>query len=117
MAILATVAGVSGCTNVGLPGQPSYRATITVLNRTMSDVIVESGEGGNVAFTVPACGEMTRQDFPINFWWLTSPGGNRFHSGGGASGSHSYVIVTSTVAQQDARPDQLPPCEGLLQPE
>jgi hypothetical protein len=99
---------------VGQPGQASYRATITVLNRTTAEVIVWSGEGGQVRFSVPACDEVTREDFPINFWNLTSPGQDSYHSGGGVKEEHSFLIVTSFVTQQDERPDPLPPCEGLL---
>jgi hypothetical protein len=106
---------LSGC-NVGLPGQPGYRGTITVLNRTTAVVTVSSGEGGQIEIVVPACGEMTHEDFPINWWQVTSPGRDTFHSGGGDSGSDTYLIVTSVVDQQDVRPDPLPACEGLLQP-
>ncbi len=113
--ILAAVLIFSGC-NVGLPGQPGYRGTITIINRTTADVTVSSGEGGQLEIIVPACGEATHEDFPINWWQVTSPGRDTFHSGGGDSGSHSYLVVTSVVDQQDVRPDPLPACEGLLQP-
>lgn len=113
--VLALIPALSGC-NVGLPGQPNYRATITVFNRTEAVLIVETGEGGHVKFDVPACGEVTHEDFPINWWQVTSPGRDTFHSGGGQSGPHAFVIVTSFVTQQDVRPDTLPACEGLLQP-
>lgn len=106
---------ISGC-NLGLPGQADYRGTITVINRTTADVTISSGEGGQLAIVVPACDEVTREDFPINWWLVTSPGRDTFHSGGGVSGSNSFVIVTSVVDQQNVRPDPLPACEGLLQP-
>ena len=112
-AVLVVVAVIGGC-DVGLPGQVSYLATVTVLNRTTAEVTVESGT--EFHFTVPACEEATQERFPINWWTVTSPGRDTFHSGGGDSGSHSYLVVTSFVVQTDQRPDPLPVCDGLLQP-
>ena len=94
------------------PGQVDYHATLTVLNRTEADVTVTSQQR---SFTVPACSEATEQDFPINWWDLTSPGQDTFHSGGGESVEHLYLVVTSTVESFPQRPDLLPDCEGLLQ--
>jgi hypothetical protein len=115
LAVLA-VAAVSmfgGC-DLGMPGQVNYQGTLTVLNRTTAELTVTSGP--QIRFTVPACDEITREDFPINWWHVTSPGRDTFQSGGGDYGPHSYLVVTSFVKQQDQRPDPLPACEGLLQP-
>jgi hypothetical protein len=110
---LVMVAAVGAC-DFGMPGQVSYRAALTVINRTTAEIIVESG--GEVRFSVPACDEVTRENFPVNWWTVTSPGRDMFHSGGGISAAHSFLVVTSSVSQQEQRPDPLPPCEGLLQP-
>jgi hypothetical protein len=112
-AVLALVLAVCGC-DVGLPGQVSYLSGLTVLNRTTAEITVESGT--EFLFTVPACAEATQERFPINWWTVTSPGRDTFHSGGGDSGPHSYLVVTTVVAQLDQRPNPLPGCEGLLQP-
>jgi hypothetical protein len=110
---LLVVAAMPMC-EFGQPGQASFKATLTVLNRTTAEVIVVSGN--DYEFSIPACDEVTREDFPINQWRVTSPGRDTFASGGGDYGPHSYLVVTSFVTQQDQRPDPLPPCEGLLQP-
>ena len=115
IAVLAATLLIAGC-NIGLAGQPNYRATVTIINRTTADVTVSSGEGGQLEIVVPACGELTDEDFPVNWYDVTSPGRDTFHSGGGISAAHSFVLVTSVVAQQETRPDPLPACEGLLQP-
>jgi hypothetical protein len=109
---LVVVAAMGSC-ELGQPGQVSYQATLTVLNRTTAEVTVASGQ---TQFSVPACDEVTHENFPVNWWTVTSPGRDTFHSGGGDKASHSYLVVTSVVAQQDQRPDPLPSCEGLLQP-
>jgi hypothetical protein len=101
---------------IGLPGQPNYRATMTVLNRAMAVVTISSGEGGHVEYDVPACGEATFDDFPVNWWELTSPGRDTFLGPGGVSVSHTYLVVTTATSSSDVRPDPLPPCQGLLQP-
>ena len=112
---LAAVLLLVGC-DVGLAGQPNYRAAVTIINRTTADITVSSGEGGQLEMVVPACGELTNEDFPVNWFEVTSPGRDTFHSGGGISAKHSFVLVTSVVAQQETRPDPLPGCAGLLQP-
>jgi len=84
-----------------------------VLNRTQAEVTVTSQAR---SFFVPACGEITVEGFPINWWHLTSPGRDSLHSSGGHPESHSYVVVMGPVRQDAVRPDPLPPCEGLLQP-
>ena len=112
LAVLALISSASCVTTMS--GQVGYRATITVLNRTTEDVVVWSGEGGHVEISVPPCDEATRSDFPINFWWLSAAGGQPFHSGGGVSDSHSYIVVTQSIAQVDVRPVPLTPCEGVL---
>ena len=99
-----------------MPGQPGCRGTMTVLNRTTAPVTISSGEGGQIEMTVAACDGGTRDDFPINFCELTSPGRDTFHSGGGVSVPRSILVVTDVVTFHDVRPDPLPPCEGLLQP-
>ncbi len=104
-----------GC-DFGMPGQASYQATLTVINRTTAELTVSPRYGSQIQFTVPSCDEITREDFPINGWQVTSPGRDTFGSGGGDYGPHAYLVVTSFVTQQDQRPDPLPPCEGLLQP-
>jgi hypothetical protein len=106
---LLVVAALSMCSDGGL----NYQATLTVLNRTTAEVIVVSGN--DYKFSVPACDEVTREKFPVNQWLVTSPGRDTFGSGGGVSASHSYLVVTSFVTQQNQRPDPLPPCVGLLQ--
>lgn len=108
------VAIMAAACDVGLPGQISYKATLTVFNRTTAEVIVESGTEFRII--VPACGEVTEDGFPVNWWTLTSPGRDTFTGGGGTSATHSYLLVTSFPIQQDDRPDPLPKCEGLLQP-
>lgn len=91
-----------------------HRGELTVINRTTAKVIVTSGD---LELEVQACDEATASDFPLNWWQVTSPGTDTFHSGGGAQGAQSYLLVTSGVpSQTDQRPEQLPPCEGLLQP-
>ena len=95
------------------PGQVDFHGTLTVINRTIADVTVTSGPS---VFTVPACGESTEPDFPLNWWELTSPGRDTFHSGGGVDGPTSFLLVTDVVDQSGQRPDPLPACEGLLQP-
>ncbi len=109
--ILAAVPATCGGQFDG-PGQGNYRATITVFNRTEAAVTVQSQAR---AILVPPCTEITAQDVLVNAWSLSSPGRDSFHSGGGHSERHSYLIVTATVSQLEARPDPLPPCEGLLQ--
>lgn len=87
---------------------------LTVINRTIAEVDVTSG---NQEFAVAACGENTAHDFPLNWWSLTSPGRDSFHSGGGFDGPRSYVVVTSSGPDQmDKPPPLLPPCQGVLQP-
>ncbi len=108
----AAIIGVAGCTN-DAPGQVDFRGTLTVINRTIADVTVASAQR---QFIVPACGEATEADFPLNWWTVTSPGRDTFHSGGGDYGPHSFLLVTDVVEQGDARPDPLPDCVGLLQP-
>ena len=115
LAAVAALLLLGGC-NVGLAGQPNFRAAVTIINRTTADITVSSGEGGQLEIVVPACGELTNEDFPVNWYEVTSPGRDTFHSGGGISAQHSFVLVTSVVAQQETRPDPLPACEGLLQP-
>jgi hypothetical protein len=39
-----------------MPGQPGYRATMTILNRTEAAVTISSGEGGPIDVAVPPCG-------------------------------------------------------------
>lgn len=112
IAVLAAVP-VTCSGELDQPGQVNYRGTLTVINRTLAEVTVASGQR---QFSVPACSEATEDGFPLNWWTVTSPGRDTFHSGGGDSGPHSYLLVTSVVLQQDARPDPLPPCQGLLQP-
>lgn len=97
------------------PGAPGYMATMTVFNRTTAEVRVWTGQGGQRSFTVPACGEATAANFPVNFWWLGSEGRNAFHSGGGIDAPQSFVVVTDTPSQTEALPSTLPPCAGLLQ--
>jgi hypothetical protein len=122
MRLLVLMAGllVGGCglggSDGSMPGQPGYRATMTILNRTEAPVTVSSGEGGPIEVAVPPCGEVTQPDFPVNFWQVTSPGRDTFHSGGGVSSALSFAVVTETVTQQERRPNPLPPCKGLLQP-
>jgi hypothetical protein len=112
--LVAAIPTIAGCeVEVGLPGQVGFRGTLTVLNRTTAEVTVE---GEETRFGVPACDEVTRENFPVNWWTVTSSGRDTFHPGGGNSAAHSYVLVTSVVTQQDERPDPLPSCEGLLQP-
>lgn len=106
---------VAGCGSGGGPGSPHYLATLTVYNRTIAEVQVSSGEGGQRAFTVPACGEVTQPNFPVNWWWLGSEGRNTFHSGGGINAAQSFIVVTSTPTQSETRPVTLPACTGLLQ--
>lgn len=114
-AILALLAAVPATCSDKLdqPGQVNFPGTLTVLNRTTAELTVASGQR---QFSVPACSEATEDEFPLNWWTVTSPGRDTFHSGGGDYGPHSYLIVTSVVLQQDERPDPLPPCQGLLQP-
>lgn len=97
------------------PGTPGYMATMTVFNRTVAEVRVWTGEGGQRSFTVPPCGEATAAAFPVNFWWLSSDGRDTFHSGGGIEVPQSFVVVTDTPSQVETRPPSLPPCAGLLQ--
>jgi hypothetical protein len=59
--------------------------------------------------------EATVEDFTINWWSLTSPGRDTFHSGGGDDGPASFLVVTDVVSQVDSRPDPIPACQGLLQ--
>jgi hypothetical protein len=110
---LAAVPNTCGLAPMTGPGQVDYHATLTVLNRTEADVIVTSQQR---SFTVPACSEATEQDFPINWWDLTSPGRDTFHSGGGEHADHLYLVVTSVVEPFPERPASLPNCGGLLQP-
>lgn len=110
LVIIGAVAGY--CESRDQPGQVDYRGVLTVINRTEAQVTVTSAAR---SFTVPACAEKTEEDFPLNWWSLTSRGRDTFHSGGGDEGPHSYLVVTSFVSQQDHRPDPLPPCQGLLQ--
>lgn len=113
--LLFLVLGVAACSESGSPGSPHYLATMTVINRTTAEIDVWSGEGGQRSFNVPACGETTQANFPVNWWWLSSPNRNTFHSGGGVSSSWSYVVVTDVPNQTAARPAVIPPCAGLLQ--
>lgn len=115
LAMSCLVATLTSCTSVGQPGGVGYMATITVINRTTAEIRVWSGQGGQHSFTVPACGEVTRDAFPVNWWWLGADGRNSFHSGGGISSGQSFVLVTNTPAQTSERPTTLPPCAGLLQ--
>jgi hypothetical protein len=110
--VIAAVPNTCGLDPMTGPGQVDYHATLTVLNRTEADVTVTSQQRG---FSVPACSEATEQDFPINWWNLTSPGRDTFHSGGGESAEHLYLVVTSTVQSLPERPESLPDCRGLLQ--
>ena len=103
---------MAGCGFGGGPGSPHYFANLTVFNRTIADVRVWSGEGGQQSFTVPACGEVTQPGFPVNWWWLGSEGRNTFHSGGGVDTPQSFVIVTDTPVQTEDRPASLPPPAG-----
>lgn len=109
---LAAVPNTCGLDPMTGPGQVDYHATLTVLNRTEADVIVTSQQR---SFTVPACSEATELDFPINWWDLTSPGRDTFHSGGGEHADHLYLVVTSVVEPSSERPASLPDCRGLLQ--
>jgi hypothetical protein len=112
--LVAAILTLAACeVEVGPPGQVGYRGTLTVLNRTTAELTVE---GEETRFSVPACDEVTRENFPVNWWNVTSTGRDTFHSGGGISAAHSFVLVTSVVTQQDERPEPLPWCEGLLQP-
>ena len=96
------------------PGQVDFTGTMTVLNRTIEDVTLASGAR---TLTVPACGEATATDFPMNWWSITAPGRDMFHSGGGFKAATAFVVVTPAVEQVETRPDPLPPCEGRLQPD
>jgi len=113
--LIIAAAIASGCA-IGLPGQPNYRATMTVLNRTTALVMISSGEGGHVEYEIPACGEATFDEFPVNWWELTSPGRDTLLGRGGVSAAHTFLVVTTVASSSDVRPDPLPPCEGLLQP-
>lgn len=106
---MATALGSCGSDG---PGQPDFHGTLTVLNRTTAQVTLTSG-GREVR--VQACDEATVTDFPINWWSLTSPGRDSFHSGGGDYGPASFLVVTDVVSQVDSRPAPLPDCQGLLQ--
>jgi hypothetical protein len=110
--VVAAVPNTCGLDSMTGPGQVDYHATLTVLNRTEANVTVTSQQR---SFSVPACSEATEQDFPINWWNLTSPGRDTFHSGGGESAEHLYLVITSTVESLPQRPESLPDCEGLLQ--
>jgi hypothetical protein len=107
--VMATAFG--SCGNDG-PGQVDFHGTLTVLNRTTAEVTLTSGDR---EVQVPACDEATVSDFTINWWTLTSPERDTFHSGGGDYGPASFLVVTDVVSQVDSRPDPLPDCEGLLQ--
>ena len=111
--VLAAVPNTCGLDQMTGPGQVDYHATLTVLNRTEANVTVTSQQR---TFTVPACSEATEQNYPINWWDLTSPGRDTFHSGGGESVEHLYLVVTATVQPLPKRPESLPDCRGLLQP-
>ena len=110
--VVAAVPNTCGLDPMTGPGQVDYHATLTVLNRTEANVTVTSQQR---SFTVPACSETTEQDFPINWWDLTSPGRDTFHSGGGEHADHLYLVVTSVVEPFPERPASLPDCRGLLQ--
>ena len=111
-ALLVMAVALGSCGNDG-PGQVDFHGRLTILNRTVAEVTLLSGQR---EVTIPACEEATATDFPLNWWELTSPGRDHVHSGGGDYGPASFLIVTDVVTQVDARPDPLPACEGLLQP-
>jgi hypothetical protein len=111
LALPLAIACLAACGNDG-PGQVDDHGTLTVINRTTAQVTLASGSR---EIRVQACQEDTVSDFTINWWTLTSPGRDTFHSGGGAYGPASFLVVTDVVSQVDARPDPLPDCEGLLQ--
>jgi hypothetical protein len=112
-AVLAAVPQTCGLDQMEAPGQVNYRGTLTVINRTEAEVTVTSQRE---VISVAACSEATDDDFPLNWWDLTSAGRDTFRSGGGVHAQHSYLVVTSSVAQGEIRPDALPECRGLLQP-
>ena len=115
LAAIVIAAVPAGCVG-DQSGGTSYRGTVTILNRTTAPVTVASAEGGPIEVTVPACDEVTRAGFPVNWWTATSPGRDTFHSGGGFSVPQSFIVVTDVVTQQKTRPNPVPPCQGLLQP-
>lgn len=108
--LVAAVPRTCGST-ADAPGQPEYRATITILNRTEALVVVTAGA---LVIDVPPCEEATREDFPVNFWQVTSPGSDTFRGGGGIAETHSYILVADVVGQFAKRPDPLPECRGRL---
>ena len=110
--VIAAVPNTCGLDPMTGPGQVDYHGTLTVMNRTEANVTVTSQQR---SFSVPACSEGTEQDFPINWWDLTSPGRDTFHSGGGESVEHLCLVVTATVEPFPERPESLPDCRGLLQ--
>ena len=110
--LIAATSSTCGDSLTG-PGQANFRASMTVLNRTEAVVTVQSGAR---TITVPPCGEATAYEVLVNGWELTSPGRDSFHGGGGFSGTHAYLVVTTSVSQVGVRPAILPPCDGLLQP-
>jgi hypothetical protein len=110
--VVAAVPNTCGLDQMTGPGQVDFHGTLTVLNRTEANVTVTSQQR---SFAVSACSEATEQDFPINWWDLTSPGRDTFHSGGGEKSDHLYLVVTATVESLPQRPASLPACQGLLQ--
>jgi hypothetical protein len=113
VALVAAVPNTCVLDRMDAPGQVNFRGTLTVINRTEAEVTVTSQRE---VINVPACSEATDDDFPMNWWDLTSPGRDMFHSGGGEHAAHSYLLVTSAVERLQARPNVLPACRGLLQP-
>ena len=111
--VIAAVPNTCGLDRMDGPGQVNYRGTPTVINRTEAEVTITSERR---IVTVPACAEATEEDFPLNWWQLTSPGRDTFSSGGGEHAAHSYLLVTSAIERLQSRPDVLPACRGLLQP-
>jgi hypothetical protein len=110
--LVAAVPFTCGLDRMEAPGQVNFRGSLTVINRTEAEVTVTSERE---TIQVPPCGEATDDDFPLNWWNLTSPGRDTFHSGGGVHDQHSNLVVTSLVEQRPTRPDPLPECKGLLQ--
>jgi hypothetical protein len=97
------------CGNNDGPGQAGYRGTLTVINRTETEVTLMSQA---ITLTVPPCAEGTAEGALIN-WWNLSFGRDSARSEGGHYEKHSYVIVAArTVRQVDARPADLAACGG-----